>query len=335
MLKLIYFVPLILSLFLTGVSESYNKWVGQDRSKDASPSGYIVKTFEPGFEEQHRKIALIEAKEWAWPFLSDTDIYSQPDFDPQTALSCFKGGKMVGFVLAKIMGEGPGILKNEGMGAYLDIPRVLPGYESGADPLVRNIIDVLKAKGAKFVRTRVSTMRKNSIQLAEKWGFRPHKDFPLGYKVYYTYDLRKGKLNYPTDEIESFNRERDLEECVERVSHYFKMSKDRVKKWILEVDSREDLISHIVIRKNGQLEAYGFTLPHHFNPKIMATIYMDASNDHYLKQLIARTIGDGIEKKHDIFLVDIIGHLLRFKETVVSLGFENAATWGIYELKFE
>lgn len=335
MFKSFHLFLLLLFLFVSGVSTLQDKRDSGTKSKDASLSDYIIKSYEPGFEKQHKKIALIESQEWAWPFLSFTDIYSQPDFDPETALSCFKDDKMVGFVLVKIMEEGPGILKNEGMGVYLDIPRVLPGYKGVADLLMGKIIEVLKSKGAKFIRTRVSTMRKNSIPLAEKWGFQPHKDFPPGYKIYYTYNLRNGKLNYSTNDIESFNKERDLEECVARVSFYFKMPKERVKKWILQVDSREDLVSHIVIRKKGRLEAYCFAHPHHFNPKIMATIYLDASNEHYLKQLIARTTADGIEKKHDLFLVDIIGHLLRYKETVASLGFENAAAWGIYELKLK
>lgn len=335
MFNLFHFYFLILFLFAIGVSALQSKFGNEGILNDASQCHYIIKAYEPGFEEQHKKIALIDAKEWPWPFLSFTDIYSQPDFDPETALSCFKKDKMVGFVLVKIMGEGPGILKNEGMGVYLDIPRVLPGYQDVADLLMRKIIQVLKAKGAKFIRTRVSTMRRNSIKLAEKWGFHPHKDFPLGYKIYYTYNLSKGKLNYSTNDTESFNKERDLKECVERVSHYFKMLKGRVKEWILEVDSREDLISHIVIRKKGRLEAYCFALPHHFNPNIMATIYMDASNEHFLKQLVARTITDGIKRKHHLFLVDIIGHLLKYKETVSSLGFENVATWGIYELRLK
>lgn len=328
---------LILSTFVISASTLQGKSgsCGEPDNDHASRTDYIIKTYEQGFEKHHEKIALTEAKDWAWPFLSFTDIYSQSDFDPETSLSCFKDDKMVGFVLVKIMEEGPGILKNEGMGAYLDIPRVLPGYEEAADLLMKKIIEVLKTKGAKFIRTRVSTMRKNSIPLAGKWGFQPHEDFPLGYKIYYTYDLSKGKLPYSTSDTERFNKQRDLNECVERVSHYFKMPKDRVKKWLLEVDSREDLISHLVIRKNAQLEAYCFALPHHFNQNIMATIYMDASNEHYLKQLIARTIASGIEKNHDLFLVDVIDHLLKYEETVASCGFENAATWGIYELKLD
>jgi hypothetical protein len=333
--KTFHFIFLILFIFVIGTLTLQRKFggCGKPDNNNTSPTGYIIKAYEPGYERYHEEIALTEAKDWAWPFLSFTDIYSQSDFDPETALSCFKGNKMVGFVLVKIKEEGPGILKNEGMGAYLDIPRVLPGYEEAADLLMKKIIEVLKTKGTKLIRTRVSTMRKNSIQLAEKWGFQPHEDFPLGYKVYYTYDLSKGKLHYSTNDTERFNEQRDLNECVERVSHYFKMPKDRVKRWLLEVDSREDLISHLVIRKNARMEAYCFALPHHFNPNIMATIYMDASNEHYLKQLIARTIAAGIEKKHDLFLVDIIGHLLKYKETVASCGFENVATWGIYELK--
>ena len=129
-----------------------------------SMSNYSIKSYEPGFEEEQAKIGETVAKKWVWPHSYSAqglkNIYFQPNFDPETVLSCFKDGRMVGYVLARI-GEqegviGPGVIREEGMGASLDIPRVLPGYEEVIDLLMERIIEVLKSKNVKFIQTRVS-----------------------------------------------------------------------------------------------------------------------------------------------------------------------------------
>ncbi|MFX0061690.1 MAG: hypothetical protein ACFFC7_05835 [Candidatus Hermodarchaeota archaeon] len=300
-------------------------------------SKYIIKSYESGFEEEQAKIGLEVSKNWAWPFhytLEELkEIYSENNFDPETQFSCFKDGKMIGFALVILKRESPAINIVEGMIACLDIPRVLSSHEEVPDLLMERLIAVLKAKGAKCIQTRVSTMRENSIQLAEKWGFSPHKDFPLGYKNYYYYHLSKGKLDYPTKDLQIFDPERDLTECIKGVSYWFKMSKERAKKWILEVDSRGDLVSHLVIRENEKLAAYCFAYPHPDRNDIVATYYIAATKEDYLKQLLVQTINNCIAKNHKYFLVDVMRDLLRYQSVVISLGFENVATWGIYELR--
>jgi hypothetical protein len=193
----------------------------------------------------------------------------------------------------------------------------------------------LKTKGVKLVQTRVSTMRPTSIPLAEKWGFTPHKDFPLGYKHYYYYHLDRGRLDYPTPDLLRFDQKRDLAECAEGVAFWFKMSQERARKWILEVDARDDLVSHLVIRKEDRLEGYCFAIPHGDCSDIIATYYIAATNDDYFTQLIAQTVTNAIKKNHQYFLVDLMHTLLVFEPVVISLGFEDVATWGIYELRLD
>lgn len=303
------------------------------REPNAASTEYVIKSYEPGFEEHHKKIGLEVAKNWAWPFESFTDIYSQPNFDPETVLSCFKGDEMVGFVSVRLTGEGPGIHINEGMGAYIDIPRVLSGHEGVDDLLMERIIAVLKAKGVKIIRTRVSTMRKGSVELAERWDFAPHKDFGLGYKVYYTYDLSKGKLDYPTDDLLPFDRQRDLEECVVGISDYFRMPQERAKEWVLEAETREDIASHYVVREDNKLAGYCMALSNPNDKDIVATYYIEAANEDYMRQLIVRTVTNCVDRGHRLYLIDIIGYLKKYEDLVISLGFDNAATWAIYELK--
>ncbi|MFX0094084.1 MAG: hypothetical protein ACFFBD_20265, partial [Candidatus Hodarchaeota archaeon] len=133
---------------------------------------YTIKSYEPGFEEEQAKIGLEVAKNWVWPFyysLQDLkNLYSQPNFDPETVLYCFQDNKMVGYALARIGKQegviGPGVDREEGIGASLDYPRVLPGHDEVADLLMQKVITTLKAKAVKFIQMRVTTMRENSIQ---------------------------------------------------------------------------------------------------------------------------------------------------------------------------
>jgi len=294
-------------------------------------SDYVIKQYEKGFEILHREIDSEITKDWVWPFEGFTDIYESSDFDPESVLSCFKGKKMVGYIASKFMAEGPAINKIEGMGVYMDIPRVLPGNEEVADLLMEKLLEVVKTKGAKFIRTRANTMRKNSIPIVKKWKFTPLPDFNLGYKIYYTYDLRKGKLDIPTDDLQEFVLERDLEDCAKGPARHFKLPIKNTMKWITETDMRDDLVSHYVIREKNELVGYCNALPNPHDKDIIATYYIEAKNEHYMKQLIVQTVNNCIDKNHRIFLIDLIGYLLPYKELVESLNFENTCSWVIYE----
>ena len=45
-------------------------------------------------------------EDWVWPYQYNLEflkkLYSSPDFDPETALFCFKDDEMVGFISARI-----------------------------------------------------------------------------------------------------------------------------------------------------------------------------------------------------------------------------------------
>ena len=86
-----------------------------------------------------------------------------------------------------------------------------------------------------------------------------------------------------------------------------------------------------MIREKNELVGYCNAYPNPHDKDIIATYYIEAKNEHYMKQLIVQTINNCIDKNHRIFLIDLIGYLLPFKNLVESLGFENTCTWEIYE----
>jgi len=304
---------------------------------------YLIKSYESGFEEEQVRIGLEIVKDWVWPFQYDLeflrDFYSADDFDPETAQFCFKGNKMVGFTSARIGVQagvvGPGVKRGEQVGANLDLPRVLPNNEEAANLLMNKIISVLKSKRVPFVQARASTMHTNSIELVKKWDFKEHKDFPLGYKLYFHYILEKGTITGETDDVEKFDSTRDLDDCAMSVSNFFKTSEEQAKTNILEIDSSEDLVSHLVIRKEGKLQGYCYALPSSLNKDIIAAFHIEASNEKYLKQLLVQVIADCVKRDGKYFLVDVIGELLKFKKVFVELGFDKVASWGIFERNLE
>ncbi|MBA7585463.1 hypothetical protein ES708_27445 [subsurface metagenome] len=300
---------------------------------------YLIKPYEPGFEEEQVKIGLEVVKSWVWPYQHNLEslrkIYSSPDFELENALFCFKDDKMVGFTHTRI-GEqqgviGPGIEREGQLGASLILPRVLPDNEKAADLLMEKSIELLKTKRVSFIQARASTMHTNSIELATKWGFKEHKDYPLGYKLYYHYVLEKGHIVEKTDDVDRFDFERDINDCVISVSNFFKVSKEKARNDIIEIDSSADLVSHLSIRKDRKLEGYCYALPNSLNKDIIATFHLEASNEEYLQQLLVQVIDDCIEIGGKYFLVDVIGELLKFENVFVKLGFDRVATWGVYE----
>ncbi len=305
-------------------------------------SEYLIKEYEPGMEEELVKVGTEVALKWVWPYQHSIEglrnICSQPDFDPKLLLSCFKDGKLVGYILARIGYSSlirPDLKEEDCVYARIFYPRVFPGYEKATDLLMERIISALKEKGVNLVRVRVSTMRKGSVQYIEKLGFIQNQKYPLGYKLYYNYELSKGKLERLTNKVEEFDKEMDLEECTNWIAEFFLISNEQAEKYILDISSREDLVSHLVIRENDELTGYSYACPNNINEKIIASFYIEAKNDENFKELIIETINRSIEKNGEYFLVDVVYSVLRFEEAVKSLGLSKVATWGIYEKKLD
>jgi len=300
-------------------------------------SEYEIRHYEPGMEEELGRIGIEVASKWVWPYQHSLEgfknICSQPDYDPSLLLSCFKDGKIVGYIMARI-GEGSLIrpdLKEDCVYARIFYPRVLPGHENATDLLMEKIIEALKKKNVELIRTRVSSMREGSIKYIEKWGFTQNKAYPVGYKLYYNYELSKGKLDRTTKDMLEFDKERDLKECINWVANFFIVSEEQAEKYILDISSREDLVSHLVIREDDKLAGYCYACPNSLNDKIIASFYIDAINDNYFNQLIIQTMNASIERNADFFLIDLVYGVLKYEDAVKSLGLTKVATWGIFE----
>ena len=72
-------------------------------------SEYIIKSYKEGFEEEQEEVGVKVAQDWINAHQTPADrlkeVYSQPEFDPETRHYCFKGDKMVGFLTSKVLKE--------------------------------------------------------------------------------------------------------------------------------------------------------------------------------------------------------------------------------------
>jgi hypothetical protein len=292
-------------------------------------SNYIIKPFEPAFEEEQDKLEL--GNKQSWYGIALKSYFSDPEFDSETILSCFKDNEMVGFLKSRFIKEGSAIMIHERPAAYIQFPSIIPGHGKVIDLLLDQIIEFYAKKGVKYIQMQASTMWEYSIETAKKYGFKPLKDFQLGYKKYYNYKLVNGTPEFPINNVQPFEKERDLSECIETVSDFFGMSRKSANNWIVGLETHEDLISHLIMRKEGKLAGYCYTLLNSFDPTIAATYYIDAINEDYFKQLIVKTIDDCIQKQCKFFLIDLLKNLLLYEDAVKSLGLTLAAQFGIYE----
>jgi len=300
---------------------------------------YRVHHYDPKKAEEIVNVSTKAAEIWSWPYYhtlaSLENMSSKPDFDDSLLLFCTKGEEVIGYILAEIgskfLGSKLSVDKNQF--ARITYPCTLPGHERAADLLLDAIIENLRKKGVTLVRTRTSTMIPNSFDHLKLKGYNESDAFPLGFKLYYHYQSSKGKLNYPTPNILPFNEQRDLEDCTKWVARFFYMPEENAKSHILRTNSREDLVSHLVIRANNELVGYCFAYPNRIVKKIHATYYIEATNEDYFTQLLTKCANNSIDTKADTFIVDLIESLLQYEESVISLGFDKAATWCVFERK--
>ena len=301
-------------------------------------SEYKIYNYEQGIEEELVELGTKVASEWTWSYFHSIgtfkNICSQSSFDPELLIYCKKGEKIVGYVMARI-GEkslDSKLSVNKDNFARIFYPRVLSGYEEAAELLMKKILENLKNKDIEIVRTRTSNMRDGSFDFLEKLGFTENHDF-RDYKLYYRYDLKKGKIEGTSKDIQNYQEDRDLEECSKWVAKFFVMPKENAKQHIQNVSTRDDLVSHLVIYDKDKLSGYCFAYPNRINKKALATYYIEATNDHYFEQLVRETIKSSLKTHADYFIIDLISSVLKFEELVKSLGFEKVVSWKIYEKK--
>jgi hypothetical protein len=284
---------------------------------------YAIKDYQKGFEHDQVRIGLAVVQNWIWPFAYHLDgllkIHSQPDFDPTTRHYCFLDDKMVGYMFSLVMQAGEDTL----LTANLDFPRMMPGHEEAAELLLEKAFETLKKKGVSRVEARVTTMCPGDIRLAEKAGF-SIKDW--GYKVYYAYEMQWGKLTFPDHVAQEIDPKKDLDECADLASKWYK----RPPSWchsLLTEWHEEGVITHLGVRKDGELIAACMAAPNDVRPSTAAIYYVYSPDEASLIPMLTKVINKCVDFGVNTVIADLINEHRHYEPVYQKTGFKKVAEW--------
>jgi hypothetical protein len=290
-----------------------------------SMQNYVIKDYQQGVESDQARIGIEVAKNWIWPFAYDLEdllkIHAQPEFDPDTRHYCFLGDEMVGYMVSQI---NPAKEGEPASAAQLDFPRMLPGHEQAAGMLMERAMETLTRKGVSRVVGRVSSMCPEDIRLAEKVGFSV-RDW--GYKVYYSYEMREGKLNVYDDSAEEIDPRISLNECARIAARWYKRPPEWCHSHLQEWHQSGNIISHLGVREKGKIVASCMTAPNVLRPSTAAIYYIYTPDENHLYPMLARVVSKCIDFGVDNVIADLINDHRQYEPIYQKLCFKKVAEW--------
>ncbi|MHA2357886.1 MAG: hypothetical protein ACXABK_03865 [Candidatus Heimdallarchaeaceae archaeon] len=285
-------------------------------------SDYIIRHYQEGYEVEQAKLGSKVVKDWINAHQTSADrlkeVYSQPNFDPETRHYCFKDDKMVGFLTSRIIEDDEADVKK----ASFVFPSVLPGNEDAVDLLYKTAIKTLQDKGAKKVETYASALCGNQVELANKYGFNFVKDVE---NIVYSLQISNIDDSVDTSGIRKFEFEKDGEKWLEIFKQLDNLDEERLKQYKDTLtEEEENVVAHLVIEEEGEI--VGTTLLYR-NPikKNAANLAMTYVTDpSYLFQLAAKAAKIAKKSGIDYFLIWLFENRLSLKKTIEQLNVNYA-----------
>ena len=282
-------------------------------------SDYVLKTYDKGYEDIQAKVGSKVANNWINAHQTSADrlkeVYSQPEFDPETRHYCFKGDKMVGFLTSKVLEEKEGEPKR----ASLVFPSVLHGHEEATDMLIVKALSTLKNKGVEEVETYASALCGNQVELANKYGFTYVKDTE---NIVFTLKVENIDDKVSKGIIRKFDKEKDLEKWLKLVEKYDAYDEDqleRIKKEIVEDLGSEFTLSHFVIEEDGEIVGTSLVYRNPIKPTAANLAHTYFKDPKYLEQLVAKAARVAKKEGIEYFLIWLFGNRLAFKKDFAQL----------------
>ncbi len=128
---------------------------------------YQLTTYSPDYLEKQVEIGKFNFSHWLGarqsPIQRLQEVYSGPDFDPETRFYALKDGEVIGFLPSKI--------RKGSTEADLEFPLLAAGFEDAEEALMDYAFEQLKSKGVSTVISRVSDAWGNTTALAKKYGY--------------------------------------------------------------------------------------------------------------------------------------------------------------------
>ncbi|MBU7025034.1 MAG: GNAT family N-acetyltransferase [Theionarchaea archaeon] len=296
---------------------------------------YTIRSYQEEVIEGQERVGREVTKNWKSFEQSSADrlrqAYLAPDFDPETRLYCFEDGTLVGFLTSSVIREGEKPKK-----ANLEFPLVLSGHEEAESLLLEKAFDILRKKGVEAVRTRVSKAWGKTFDMAKRWGY----TFVEDQGVAYTADL--AGVVIPESPglyiVVAYDHEKDYEHMVDIFVREYGMTPEQARANFDALENAGDLvISHVVIRKNGQVTGRALALRYENNLSHGHTGALFVTDERQRPLLLSRLVKDCKAKGVETLDATIFGEMLKNKNAISSvyesLGFVHLATVSYYEKK--
>ncbi|NHJ49615.1 MAG: hypothetical protein FK733_17630 [Asgard group archaeon] len=288
---------------------------------------YEIKQYQEEFLEEIYEVGVEALKDWTYeaqtPVVSLKQSYSRPEFDPETRLYAFSEGKMIGFVVSRVLGEVDSKIK-----ADISYPRVLKDYNDAFDLLFEKVVEVLKTKDVKVVRTTASEKWPNTIGTLEKLGYSYVSD------RYHLYNLKTKNYNIDKtialEDITVYDHKKDKKDVVNFLVKSRGMDEDRANSYLDSIVNiySEEIFIHIIARKDNQIISR-LMCTRIFDDT--ANFYLSGEDDSLDKEILAKTITilkeKGI-KNLNLFLTE---DNLNQEERHLNLGFKKEGKVSLYE----
>ena len=286
-------------------------------------SRYCIHTYSPDFDTDHVKIEREASRCWIWPYAHDAEslqeLHAAPGFDPDLWLYALSAGEVIGFTGASIASTSPG----DPIAARIFFPRVDLGHEQASELLMAAILDVLRDKQVTHVTGRVTTMCPRAISLAESSGFTLHD---WGYKMYYAYETKRGKLSNSGTPAVRLDPDRDLQGCSLLAARWYKRSIDWCRER-LQAHHDAGIIAHLGVWREGNLIASCLVAPNQIQPTTAALYYIYAPDELSLETLLNSAVNACIESAAERLIADLIHGHRTFEPVYRKLGFTKVADW--------
>lgn len=286
---------------------------------------YVIKSFEKGFEKMQEKVGYQVAKTWIYAHQTPAnrlkELYSQPDFDPETRHYCFKGNKLVGFLTTKVVNQDETNEKK----ATLVFPSVLSGHEEVGELLHEKALSVLKEKGIKKVETFASSLCGNQIEKANKYGYTFVKDAD---NIVFTLKQENIRSIYGTEGVNSLDKEKDLEKWIETVSKLDNLNEERIKQLKIDISNDENIMDIIVIKDGDEIVGTSLLYRNPIKPNSANLAMTYVTETKYLQMLAEKAGEIGKEQGIDYYLSFLQGNRLNLRKHYAELDFNYAQPFG-------
>lgn len=161
------------------------------------------------------------------------------------------------------------------------------------------------------------------IELAKDMGFSIHD---RGYKIYYSYEMGWGKHHIPDDAAEEIDPEKDLGECAEVATHWYKRPPEWCHSYLQEWHMT-DIITHLGVRKQGRIVAACLAAPNDVRPSTAAIFYIYTPDEQCLRPMLAKVINTCVDYGTHNVIADLVDDHRQYEPVYQELGFNKVAEW--------